>query len=67
MIDVKDLYQWCSIPADDLPGHAGLRTPFRMVADSLAMGELMASDFVEEINQPTCSLSTSICLFIVSR
>ena len=51
MIDVKDLYQWCSIPADGLPGHAGLRTPFRMVADSAAMGELMASDFVEEIER----------------
>ncbi|MBL7697896.1 MAG: hypothetical protein JNK79_07045 [Chitinophagaceae bacterium] len=48
-INIKDLYKWCSIPAEKLAGHAGLKIPFRMTANSEEMGEVMARDFVEEI------------------
>ncbi len=49
MIDIKDLYNWCSIPVDELVNHPALRVPFRMVDDSDAMGELMAREFVDDI------------------
>lgn len=48
-INIKDLYEWCKIPASDLENHPGKKVPFRMVKDSETMGELMARDFVEEI------------------
>jgi glucosamine-6-phosphate deaminase len=44
-----DLYRWCSIPADQLQGNPQLRAKFRMVADSAAMGNLMAEELVQEI------------------
>jgi glucosamine-6-phosphate deaminase len=44
-----DLYRWCSIPADQLQGNSQLRAKFRMVADSAAMGNLMAQELVQEI------------------
>lgn len=48
-IDKKDLYQWCKIPVEKLQDHTGLKIPFRLVADSKEMGEVMARDFAEEI------------------
>ncbi len=48
-IDRKDLYEWCKVPAEELEGHPKRRVPFRMVADSAAMGALMARELVEEI------------------
>jgi glucosamine-6-phosphate deaminase len=48
-IDRRDLYEWCRVPAADLEGHPKRRMPFRMVADSTAMGALMARELVEEI------------------
>ena len=45
----SDLYEWCRIPAADLVGHPNLRVPFRIVADSIEMGELMAQELVAEI------------------
>lgn len=48
-IDIRDLYKWCSLPVEQLVNHPGLKTPFRLVADSKEMGEVMARDFVEEI------------------
>jgi len=48
-IDRKDLYDWCRIPAEELERHGKRRVPFRMVADSPAMGALMARELVEEI------------------
>jgi glucosamine-6-phosphate deaminase len=48
-IDVKELYRWCSIPAEQLPGHPDLKVPFRLVRDAQEMGEVMARDFVNEI------------------
>jgi glucosamine-6-phosphate deaminase len=51
MINAKDLYRWCSIPARELPGHPGLKTPFRMVKDSEEMGRIMALDLIGEIER----------------
>jgi glucosamine-6-phosphate deaminase len=48
-IDIKDLYNWCSIPAEDLAKQPQLKIPFRMVDNSEEMGEVMARDFVDEI------------------
>jgi glucosamine-6-phosphate deaminase len=49
MVDIKDLYEWCRIPAEKLEGHHDLKVPFKMVKDSDEMGELMAREFVDEI------------------
>lgn len=48
MIDKKQLYEWCAIPADQLVQYA-TKTPFRMVKDSAAMGELMARELADEV------------------
>ena len=48
-INIKDLYDWCKIPVDELEGHPGLKIPFRLVSDSAEMGEVMAADFIKEI------------------
>lgn len=48
-INVRDLYQWCKIPANELVNHTQLRIPFRLVRDSEEMGEVMARDFIEEV------------------
>lgn len=44
-----ELLAWCRVPADALAGRADLRIPFRMVADSAAMGALMARELVDAI------------------
>lgn len=51
MIDKKKLYKWCSIPAKSLENNKELKVPFRCVKDSNEMGEVMAMDFVCEIQQ----------------
>lgn len=43
-VDPRELLAWCGIPADDLPSHPDLRVPYRQVADSEAMGKLMAGE-----------------------
>jgi glucosamine-6-phosphate deaminase len=48
-VDPKQLYAWCRIPAEELPGHPKLRVPFRLVADSAEMGELMARELLDVI------------------
>ena len=48
-VNPRDLYQWCEVPVTELPGHPGVRVPFRIVPDSAAMGELMARELVETI------------------
>ena len=45
----RDLYQWCRIPPDELPGHPALRVPLRIVRDSAEMGILMAGDLCDLI------------------
>ena len=51
MINLNNLYQWCSIPADKLAGHPEARVPFRMVKDAEALGNTMAADLFEEIKK----------------
>ena len=48
-IALPDLYHWCRLPPEALENHPDLKTPFRMVPDSAAMGEVMARDFVDDI------------------
>lgn len=43
-----DLYKWCSIKAEDLL-KSNPKVPFRMVKDSSEMGQLMAKELVEMI------------------
>jgi glucosamine-6-phosphate deaminase len=49
-VSATDLYRWCRVPAKDLPNHPQLRTKFRMVADSNAMGNLMAEELAAVID-----------------
>jgi len=46
-VDPKHLLEWCRIPAERLPGHPGLKVPFRLVADASEMGRLMARELVD--------------------
>ena len=46
-VDPRRLLEWCRIPAEALPGHPGLRVPFRLVADAAEMGRLMARELVD--------------------
>ncbi|HMR83116.1 MAG TPA: hypothetical protein PKE30_08295 [Niabella sp.] len=48
-ITPKELYTWCRVPFDQLEDHPDRKLPFRMVADSRAMGLIMAQDLVDEI------------------
>ena len=48
-IAIKDLYNWCKVPVDQLVGHPDLKIPFRLLGDSLEMGEVMAKEFVTGI------------------
>lgn len=50
-IDRKQLYQWCRIPGRELPRHPGLKVRLRVVRDSREMGELMAADLVDVIEE----------------
>ena len=50
-IDRKQLYKWCSIAGGELPQHPALRVPFRLVRDSRQMGELMARELVDVIEE----------------
>jgi glucosamine-6-phosphate deaminase len=45
----QNLYEWCKIPAKDLPNHPKLRARLRIVKDSAQMGQLMAQELVEII------------------
>jgi glucosamine-6-phosphate deaminase len=51
LISRKEIHAWCSIPADQLEHHSGLKVPFRIVPDARALGELMAKEFVDEIEK----------------
>lgn len=48
-INLKELYQWCSVPVERLEGHPGLRIPFRIEKTSEDMGHSMAEELVAEI------------------
>jgi glucosamine-6-phosphate deaminase len=50
-ISPSDLYQWCKIPYAELEKHPGRKIPFRLCADSEAMGHLMARELLDEIQR----------------
>lgn len=50
-MDIKDLYQWCRIPYQDLEGHSDLKVPFRLCRDSQEMGQIMARELVDKIEE----------------
>jgi glucosamine-6-phosphate deaminase len=58
-ITAKELYQWCSIPCEQLEKHPEKKVSFRMVNNSVDMGLLMAHELADEIkannlkNRPT--------------
>jgi len=47
MIDRKQLYEWCRIPAAELLNHPQRKVAFRIVRDSAEMGQLMARELVD--------------------
>jgi glucosamine-6-phosphate deaminase len=49
MLNLKDIYEWCCIPMEELMNHPKRKVPFRIVKDTAALGEIMARDFVEDI------------------
>src|SRR5690348_17397736 len=50
-MDLKQLYNWCRIPGSELAQHPGLKARLRVVRDSRDMGELMARELVEVIEE----------------
>src|SRR5690242_3183924 len=50
-MDPKQLYNWCRIPGSELAHHPGLKARLRVVRDSRDMGELMARELVEVIEE----------------
>ena len=47
----QDLYRWCRIPAEQLCARPERRVPLRLVRDSGEMGEVMARDLTDIIEQ----------------
>jgi len=47
----KDLYRWCCVPAEGLAAHSERRLPFLMTKDSAEMGEVMAMELVQSIEE----------------
>lgn len=50
-VDPTELRRWCAIPAQELPGHRELRVPYRQVENSSELGELMARELVQTIEE----------------
>ena len=50
-MNIKDMYKWCSVPAEELDEHPDRKVPFRMVEDSSEMGLLMANELIDEIEK----------------
>lgn len=50
-VNPRDLYEWCKIPAEQLANHPSRRVRFRLVRDSDEMGQVMAQDLVDLIDQ----------------
>lgn len=47
----RELYEWCSIPVHELTQHPGLKIPLRICKDSAEMGQIMARELVDEIQE----------------
>ena len=54
-VTIKDLYNWCKVPVDQLVGHPDLKIPFRLLGNSVEMGEVMAREFVNDIKAANAS------------
>jgi glucosamine-6-phosphate deaminase len=50
-VDPRRLLEWCRIPAAQLPDHPALRIPYKQVDNSEEMGQLMAEDLAEVIDE----------------
>ncbi len=48
-ISLKELYDWCRIPAGELVNHPQLKTRLRIVPDSESLGALMARELADAI------------------
>lgn len=48
-IAIKDLYNWCKVPVDQLMDRPDLKIPFRLLNNSDEMGEVMAGELVEDV------------------
>lgn len=46
---LKELYEWCKIPWQELVQHPARKVPLRVCRDSVEMGEIMACELVAEI------------------
>jgi len=46
---LRQLRDWCRIPCDQLATHPARKIPFRLCADTVEMGALMARELVDEI------------------
>jgi len=51
MITPKELFEWCKIPFNQLENNPQLKVRFRLVKDSLEIGQLMASELAGEIQE----------------
>lgn len=51
MITPKKLYDWCKVPGSELENNPCLKMPFRLCDDSVAMGNIMARELVDEITR----------------
>lgn len=49
MISVRELYEYCNIPYEQLEHHPRLKIPLRLCHDSIEMGQIMARELVDEI------------------
>ena len=50
MIDRKSMYEWCSIPVGDLMDHPKRKIPLKIVKTPAELGEVMAEEFANDIN-----------------
>ena len=51
-VSPRDLARWCAVPVGELVDHPDRRVPFRMCADSLEMGRLMAQLLLRTLELP---------------
>ena len=66
-VDPKKLLDRCKVPTEKLQGPPGLRIPYREVADSEAMGQLMAEELAELLEKKNKQASPSAPLFLVGQ
>lgn len=50
-MNLRDLHEWCSIPAERLEGHAALRIRFRLMNDAAELGRTMAGELADLVER----------------